>query len=165
MFCGVNIFIGKSHLDFRIELVAILHLLLKNPVTLTLCCPIARRSMGRRTSWDATGGQSQMTGMKHVINSQASSFIAGYCLVYPRFKWTTTLGSLDDWQIGSETEIEAELRSIRDVIAFKKNRTVVQKAAIIYIKLWSGSNPTFILHVGGSRMLLWREFSRLRYMP
>lgn len=165
MFCGVNILIGKSHLDFRIELVAILVLLPKNPVMLTLCCPIARRSMDQRTSWDATGGQSQVTGMKHVINSQTSNFIAGYCLVYPRFKWTITLSSVDDWQIGSKRGIEAELRSIRDVFAFKKNRSVVQKAVIICIKLWSGSNPTFILHVGGSRMFVWQEFSWFRYMP
>lgn len=166
MFCGVNILIGKSHLDFRIELVTILVSLPKNPEMLTVCWPIARRSMGQRTSWDVAGGQSQVAGMKHVvINSQTPSFPAGYCLVYPRFEWTTTVASVDDRGICSEIEIEPELRPNKDVIAFKKNRGVVQKVAIICIKLWSGSVLTFIPHVGGSRGLLWQEFSWFRYMP
>ena len=56
--------IGKSHLDFRIELVTILISIPKIPVTLTLCWPIAGRSMGQRTSWGADEGQSQVAGMK-----------------------------------------------------------------------------------------------------
>ena len=75
--------IGKSHGDFKIELVTILVSLPKNPVMLTVRWPIARRSMGQRTSWDVAGGQSQVAGVKHnVIHSQTPSFPAGYSLVY-----------------------------------------------------------------------------------
>lgn len=84
--------------------------------------------MGPMTSWDVAGGQSQVAGRKHVvINYHSPSFTAVYCLVYTRFEWTTTVGSVDDWEIGSEIETEPELRSNKDVVAFKKNRGVVKK--------------------------------------
>lgn len=166
MFCGVNILIGKSHLHFRIELVTILFQFQKNPVNLTVCWPKARWSMGQRTSWDVTGGQSQVAGMKHVvINSQTPSFPAGYCLVYSRLEWTTTVGSVGDRGICGEIEIEIELRSDKDVIAFKKNRGVVRKVATVCILLWCGSDLTFIPAVVGSRVLLWQEFLSFRSMP
>lgn len=83
MFCGVNIFIHKSHLDFKIELVTILVLIPVNPVMLTECRPIARRSVGQRTSCDVAGDQSQVAGVKHdVIHSQTLSFPVGHCCIY-----------------------------------------------------------------------------------